>query len=48
LQVVPSPHALSEEQISELLKKELILRTSPKSGGIWLTQLGVHTKTGHV
>ena len=47
LQVVPTTPRLSEEQIAELLKKELILRVG-KTGGIWLTQLGVHTKTGEV
>jgi hypothetical protein len=44
--VATVPH-ISEEQITELLKKKLIQRTD-KSGGIWLTQLGVHTKTGQL
>ena len=47
LQVVATEPRISEEQISELLKKKLIQRTE-KKGGIWLTQLGVHTKTGAV
>jgi len=45
LQVIATVPHISEEQISELLKKKLIQRTD-KTGGIWLTQLGVHTKTG--
>ena len=47
LQVTPTVPRISDEQIAELLKKELILRAG-KTGGIWLTQLGVYTKTGHV
>jgi len=47
LQVVATVPHISEEQIAELLKKKLIERTG-KSGGIWLTVLGVHTKTGQV
>ena len=47
LQVIASVPRISEEQITELLKKQLILRVG-KTGGIWLTELGVHTKTGHV
>jgi hypothetical protein len=47
LQVVATAPRISEEQITELLKKKLIQRTE-KTGGIWLTQLGVYTKTGHV
>jgi hypothetical protein len=47
LQVVASVPRISEEQIAELLKKQLILRVG-KTGGIWLTELGVHTKTGHI
>ena len=47
LQVVASVPRISEEQITELLKKQLILRVG-KTGGIWLTELGVHTKTGHI
>lgn len=47
LQVVATVPHISEEQISELLKKKLIQRAE-KSGGILLTQLGVHTKTGEV
>lgn len=45
LQVIATVPHISEEQITELLKKKLILRAD-KTGGIWLTQLGVHTKTG--
>jgi hypothetical protein len=45
LQVVATVPHISEEQITELLKKKLILRAD-KAGGIWLTQLGVHTKAG--
>lgn len=47
LQVVATEPHISEEQITELLKKKLIQRTA-KTGGIWLTQLGVYTKTGAV
>ncbi len=47
LQVVPTVPRISEERIAELLKKKLILRTE-KAGGIWLTQLGVHTKNGQI
>ena len=47
LQVVATTPHISEEQISELVKKKLIQRTE-KTGGIWLTQLGVYTKTGAV
>ena len=47
LQVIATVPRISEEQITELLKKDLILRVG-KTGGIWLTELGVHTKTGHV
>jgi hypothetical protein len=47
LQVVATAPHISEEQILELMKKKLVLRAE-KSGGIWLTQLGVHTKTGEV
>ncbi len=47
LQVVATVPHISEEQIVELMKKKLIQRTG-KTGGIWLTQLGVHTKTGAV
>ena len=45
LQVVATTPHISEEQIVELLKRKLIGRTG-KAGGIWLTVLGVHTKTG--
>ena len=45
LQVIATAPHISEEQITELLKKKLIQRAD-KAGGIWLTQLGVHTKTG--
>jgi hypothetical protein len=47
LQVVATVPHISEEQIAELMKKKLIQRID-KTGGIWLTLLGVHTKTGHV
>jgi hypothetical protein len=47
LQVVASAPRITEEQIVELVKKKLIQRAD-KSGGIWLTPLGVHTKTGQV
>jgi hypothetical protein len=47
LQVVATVPRISEEQITELVKKKLILRTE-NNGGIRLTQLGVHTKTGAV
>jgi len=47
LQVVATVPHISEEQIAELVKKKLIVRAE-KAGGILLTQLGVHTKTGHV
>jgi hypothetical protein len=47
LQVIATAPRISEEQITELLKKKLIQRTG-KAGGIWLTQLGVHTKTGQI
>ena len=47
LQVIATVPHISEEQITELVKKKLIERTA-SAGGIWLTQLGVHTKTGEV
>jgi hypothetical protein len=47
LQVVVTTPRISEEQIAELLKKKLIKRVE-KTGGIWLTQLGVYTKTGEI
>ena len=47
LQVVATVPRLSEEQITELVKKGLIDRIK-KTNGIRLTQLGVHTKTGQV
>jgi hypothetical protein len=47
LQVIPTMPHISEEQITELLKKKLIQRAD-KTGGIWLTTLGVHTKTGQL
>ncbi len=46
LQVVATVPHISEEQITELVKKKLVVRAD-KSSGIFLTQLGVHTKTGH-
>jgi len=46
LEVVATAPHISEEQITELVKKKLIVRAD-KAGGILLTQLGVHTKTGH-
>jgi hypothetical protein len=48
LQVVPTTPRITEEQIAELLKKKLILRTDKTTGGIWLTQLGMYTKTGQI
>ena len=47
LQVIATTPRLSEDQIAELVKKKLIKRTG-ETGGIWLTELGVHTKTGQV
>lgn len=47
LQVIATVPRISEEQISELMKKKLIQRAE-KKGGIWLTQLGMHTKTGEI
>ena len=47
LQVVATVPRLSEEQITELVKRKLIQRI-PQSGDIRLTELGVHTKTGQV
>ena len=47
LQVIATVPHISEEHIAELVKKKLIVRAE-KNGGILLTQLGVHTKTGHV
>jgi len=47
LQVVATTPHISEEQITELMKKKLIKRAE-KTGGIWLTQLGVYTKTGQI
>jgi hypothetical protein len=47
LQVVATVPRITEAQIVELLKKKLILR-SAETGGIWLTQLGVYTKTGQI
>jgi hypothetical protein len=45
LQVIATQPRISEEQITELLKKKLIQRAE-KADGIWLTQLGVYTKSG--
>jgi hypothetical protein len=47
LQVIATVPRISEEQITELVKLKLIVRAE-KAGGILLTQLGVHTKTGEV
>jgi len=47
LQVVATVPHITEDQIRELLKKKLIQRAE-KTGGIWLTTLGVHTKTGNI
>ena len=47
LQVVATPPRISEEQITELVKKKLIVRAD-KSNGILLTQLGMYTKTGQI
>lgn len=47
LQVIATLPRLTEAQITELVKKKLIKRTG-EAGGISLTELGVHTKTGTV
>ena len=47
LQVVATQPHISEEQMVELVEKKLIQRNA-KTGHIWLTQLGVYTKTGQV
>jgi hypothetical protein len=47
LQVVASFPHISEDQILELVKKKLIVRNA-KTGSIWLTLLGVHTKSCHI
>ena len=47
LQVIVTVPRISEEQIVELVKKKLIKRKG-ETGGISLTELGVHTKTGQV
>ena len=47
LQVIATEPRISEEQMVELMEKELIKRNA-KTGHIWLTPLGVHTKTGQV
>lgn len=47
LQVIATVPHISEEQITELVKKKLIKRTG-ETGGIWLTQLGMYTKTGQI
>jgi hypothetical protein len=44
--VATTPH-ITEEQITELLKKKLIQRNEA-TGGIRITQLGVHAKTGEI
>ena len=45
LQVVPTVPRITDVQISELVKRKLILRVE-KTGHIVLTQLGVFTKNG--
>ena len=45
-QVIATVPPMSEEEITELMRKKLTQRTA-RTGGIWLIQLGVHTKTGH-
>ena len=47
LQVVATTPRISEEQLAELMKRKLI-KLVEKTGGIWLTQLGVYTKTGEI
>ncbi len=47
LQVVATMPHISEDEIRELVKRKLIQRTE-KTGGIFLTPLGVHTKTGQL
>ena len=47
LQVIATVPHISKEQIAELVKKKLIKRTG-ETGGIWLTQLGMHTKTRQI
>ena len=46
LQVVPTATELSKPQLTELVEKDLVERTS--KGHIRLTELGVLTKTGQV
>lgn len=47
LQVVPTLSTLSEERISELLEKNLIERKG-HTKSVWLTSVGIRTKTGEV
>ena len=47
LQPVPGESPLSEEELTELLKKKLIKR-KVGTNSVWLTELGMHTKTGAV
>ena len=47
LQVIATVPRISELQIVELVKKKLIQRKGD-TGGIWLTQLGMYTKTGQI
>ena len=47
LQVVASIPRISEEEIRELTRLKLIQRAKT-SGGIFLTPLGVHAKTGQI
>ena len=48
LQVIATTPRISEEEIAELMKRKLIKRTEKTSGSIWLTQLGMYTKTGQI
>jgi hypothetical protein len=47
LQVVGTVPRLTEEQMDKLTKMKLIERNT-KLGRIWLTPLGVDTKTGQI
>lgn len=47
LQVIATVPHISEDEIRELVKRKLVQRAE-KGGGIFLTTLGVHTKTGQL
>jgi len=47
LQVVATVPRISEDEIRQLTKMKLIERAK-NTGGIFLTPLGVHTKTGQI